>query len=214
MIKTHPILFSAHMIRALLDGRKTQTRRIVKYQPDEVLREWRYCPYGYAKDLLWVREAFCKVDDSKYADDGTIWYDYRATPRYAESHPAGWENAPEAPEALKWKPSIHMPRVASRLTLEITNMRVEQLQDISEYDAVEEGINYRCSNCGYTHRDARIHLDHKRCGVPMPQAYLMYKGIWESINGAGSWDANPLVWVIGFDVHQQNIDALLKARAA
>ena len=145
------------MVRAILDGRKTQTRRAIKQckpagdlaseqQEDLELRGWDFyegiwfpkCSYGRPGDRLWVRETWCQVDDREYG--GKLWYDYRATPKYNASHPAGWDNEPESPEALKWRPSIYMPRAASRITLEITAIRVERLQDISPEDARAEGI--------------------------------------------------------------------------
>jgi hypothetical protein len=148
------------MVRALLDGSKTQTRRIVKHKFSHLNREpyyvtgkvltdlptqpgawmeYRYreqdepgftgspasalvpCPYGQPGDHLYVRETFRPVDDRE--NGGEFWYDYRATPRYAEWHPAGWENDSDDPYALKWRPSIDMPRAASRITLEIVSVR-------------------------------------------------------------------------------------------
>jgi hypothetical protein len=153
-IKTRAILFSAPMIRALIEGCKTQTRRVVKKaeklppSPESFQHNgWAFfkdyaggvyshpfrCPYGAPRDLLWVRETWCPVDDRPCS--GEHWIDYRATPKYDESHPAGWHEAPDDAEALKWRPSIHMPRRVSRLTLEISDTRVQRLQDISEDDA-------------------------------------------------------------------------------
>jgi hypothetical protein len=156
--RERPILFSGPMVRAILDGRKTQTRRAIKQckpagdlaseqQEDLELRGWDFyediwfpkCPYGRPGDRLWVRETWCQVDDREYG--GKLWYDYRATPKYNASHPAGWDNEPEKPEALKWRPSIYMPRAASRITLEITAIRVERLQDLSPEDARAEVIS-------------------------------------------------------------------------
>ena len=215
-----PILFSGSMVRALLAGTKTQTRRIVEPQPTECGLEWatacggefaawqdpglrldewsedggpcqRICPYGQAGDLLWVRETWCSVDDSEF--DGGEWIDYRATPKYESSHPAGWDNEPGSPDALKWRPSIHMPRSASRLTLCIADVRVERLNEISNDDALAEGI-----------------------GTPLDARYAAidgFKSLWESINGADSWVANPWVWVIKFTVIKQNIDEVLRETA-
>ena len=209
-IECHPILFSGPMTRALLDGTKTQTRRIMKPQPLHIewfdhQEEWcsqigkkRYiltpCPYGQPGDLSWVRETFCIVDDTGY--DGDLWVDYRATPKYRSEAPAGWDNAPDDPDALKWKPSIHMPRWASRLTLEITNVRVERLQDISEEDAIAEGIE-----------STRYWRDEH-------PASICYAVLWDSINGLGSWERNEWAWSLSFRVHQQNVDALLAQRTA
>lgn len=206
-IKERPILFSAPMIRALLDGRKSQTRRIAKvtddgckpgmitplvgFTPRNIANHISYCPYGKIGDRLWVRETFCIVDDTEFGGDK--WIDYRATPRYSESHPAGWENEPKNTEALKWKPSIHMPRWASRILLEITNVSVERLNDISEEDAVLEGIEPEPGTSHWKNYDT----------LPGGWRYLespiqSYRTLWESINGQGSWNLNPFCWVIEF----------------
>lgn len=228
-MKARPILFSAPMIRALLDGTKTQTRRIVKPQPsddaDFVNMTWETtpegyqhftstdkwwdesgncmaedivtCPYGMPSDLLWVRESYYK--DNRFK-----------TAHKADCNEADFIKSNELLcIKLPWKPSIHMPRCVSRITLEVTSVRVERLQDISESDAIAEGI---------------IHLEtdydgQKWYGIPdlghgYPSAQLAYKALWESINGEGSWEANPWLWVIDFDVHKQNVDAFLSERQA
>lgn len=217
--KERPILFSGEMVRAIIDGRKTQTRRIMKVQPpgegfqlsrlvessdradrkNEGKLHWIKlsenglrivdshnvyfnCPYGKVGDGLWVRETFCKVDDREFGDD--IWFDYRATHKYAESHPAGWDNEPRNPWALKWKQSIHMPRSASRILLEITGVRVERLNDISDADAWAEGVDMT-----------------EALSMPCADgAAAAYSALWERINGKGSWDLNPWVWAIEFKV--------------
>lgn len=202
-----PILFSAPMVRAILDGRKSQTRRIMKPQPDAVLdgepywhiggyrtrigaRNPFFCPYGQpGDDKLWVRET-CRADELpsgldgvRYlADDcfipidntpesGDAWLDLRYYGKRA---------SPVAP--VKTVPAIHMPRWASRITLEITGIRVERLQDISESDALAEGI------------DPKFPPDEQVANA----ARMRYADIWESINGPGSWAANPWVWVVEF----------------
>lgn len=176
------MIFNGEMVRAILDGRKTQTRRVIKdctvgrdqiskfiqigkkfigcYPEDvpELIREC--CPYGVPGDRIWVRETFCSVPDHEepagcsallYAADG---------------------NGPYG----KWTPSIHMPRWASRILLEITDVRVERLNDISEEDARSEGIS------GSSARDIKE----------------AYAALWRSIYGSDSWQANPWVWVIVF----------------
>lgn len=213
------ILFSAPMIRAILEDRKTQTRRIIKPQPESgwgfesppvfgrITSPHRHrnrfgafirrgvgtdfpqvdlipSPYGMPGDRLWVRETFCPVDDREHG--GNLWYDYRATPRYEASHPAGWDAEPDHPDALKWKPSIHMPRAASRITLEITGVRVERLNRISEYDAEREG-------CSPSSEDEFGNV------WTQPQYTYGFRKLWESINGAGSWELNPWVWVVEFE---------------
>lgn len=190
-MKARPILMSTPMVHALLEGRKTQTRRIIKspHYPEEWIAN--NCPYGRIGDLLWVRETFCLVDDQKYG--GIKWLDYRATPECNESHPAGWENAPDDPTALKWKPSIYMPRIASRLTLEITGVRVQSLNDISEEDAQAEGVSNRDTDGAWT------------------SAVEGYAGLWDSINGKWPWDGNPAVWCISFLVINKNVDEVIKS---
>lgn len=196
-MKERPILFSAPMVRALLAGTKTQTRRAVKPQPrilagellcwkDDALTDdqmGKRCPYGQPGDRLWVREAWLDLqgtgiervtgDPSRYA--------------YAADTPSG-SHGDECRKTygLKWRPSIHMPRAASRITLEITGVRVERLQDISEADAQAEG----CSLEFMTPTG-----DDSGSAIYGPGGYLE---LWESINGARSWEANSWVWVIEF----------------
>jgi hypothetical protein len=208
MSKERPILFSAPMIRALLDGTKTQTRRVVKGQPTdwapigpEVFSQtvidrhgdeqpgpdsygagnadgdcWIRCPYGQPGDRLWVRESHM---------------DLGASVLYRADTNAEQERALVAP-GQRWRPSIHMPRWASRLTLEITGVRVERLQDISEADAVAEGVTPKwepgCSG----------RLMEALGGFSFRPAASAYADLWESINGPGSWEANPWVWVVEF----------------
>lgn len=200
-MKECPILFSAPMVRALLAGTKTQTRRIIKPQPiqngfgppDGVYDIPCHCDYyppsamlwpdrnggmlnGDAGhpwlgiDRLWVKETFCVADDG--VDNP---FAFRAD---------NWTECPAADG--KWKPSIFMPRAASRITLEIEDVRAERLQAISEADAKAEGVKAWQSE-GY--RVAHNIFDgHK----------LAYAELWNEINGAGSWALNPWVWVIAF----------------
>ena len=192
-IRSRPILFSAPMVRAILAGTKTQTRRIAKpvrhpdwgnlYSPGALVREhepmhviYRACPYGQPGDRLWVRETFAHIyrdntrPDERRDDDVAYKADHQGLDEYAYG---------------SWKPSIHMPSWASRITLEITGVLVERLQDISAKDAIAEGV--------------RVHEDHH--GKPSGSIYSpvqAYCDLWESINGHGSWDANPWVWVLEF----------------
>jgi hypothetical protein len=188
-IKERPILFSGPMIRALLDGTKTQTRRVVKPQPyaaeapamkarvyrpgvaifgvlaDAAVGDEWVCPYGSNGERLWVREAFAfALEDGRVGPrpDSAI---YRADDN------DGWAHG--------WKPSIHMPRFASRILLEITDVRVERLQDISEADARAEGFSIGPPPC-----------------IDDPIGW--YRRLWDQINGSGAWDANPWVWAISF----------------
>jgi hypothetical protein len=206
-MKERPILMSAPMVNALLAGRKTQTRRILRYQPSEppevfkmslnksgtkpVIAAWWdggccICPYGQPGDRLWVREAHYLTDngDSEYAV-------YAADGDAVRKHLAEIDELPrDFPESVKkshrkLRSSIHMPRWASRILLEITDIRVERLQDISEEDAVAEGAFSWASEQTTPVRD-------------IDSARLAYIQLWESINGPGSWDLNPYVWVISF----------------
>lgn len=166
-----PILFSAPMVRAILAGTKTQTRRVVKPgTPDD----WNSCPYGGPNTRLWVRET--------HMDLGAC-YLYRADAS------AEQERALVAP-GQRWRPSIHMPRAASRITLEVADVRVERLQDISEADAVAEGVPNQTRLTGYS-KDGG-------CQWGPAEPVAEYCSLWEQINGPGSWDANPLVWVVKF----------------
>lgn len=214
-MKERPILFSAPMVRAILEGRKTQTRRVVKPQPvshdaaesgDVVfyggvlnrVSESRgrnkaamgllnaktlYCPYGVPGDRLWVRETWSPGPRG-------IGFVYFA-------------DCPEGQHPPAWKPSIHMPRAACRITLEVVGVRTERLQEISEADAIAEGVQSVRDHYG----DPSIPLMH--CGTvawqrydgaacAAPSAQLSYQSLWESINGAASWKANPYVWVVEF----------------
>ena len=239
--RSRPILFSSAMIRALLDGRKTQTRRVVKPQPvvaSDGCWSWSphraqglhhgqggsvrdmlqclppYCPYGVPGDVLWARESWTRVPASAYRmSEGVQQTIDPSDPDMAAIYAAGWERS-----IPKWRPSIHMPRWASRLMLEITDIRVERLQDISEEDAQAEGVGeYACPG---PHRGpgATYFTADPTAGEDMPISrttpIAAYKALWEHINGCGSWDANPWVWVLTFTVHHQNVDTFLKTHEA
>ena len=213
-MKERPILFSALMVRAILDGRKTQTRRVMKPQPSSEFapivgpyhrtlvdkrdgeqypspqlywgaadeREDYPCPYGQPGDRLWVRETWnyewagrAEVNRVRYFAGG-----------YNEDVPQNYPY-PRAREG-KWRPSIHMPRWASRIILEITAVRVEYVQDISQADACAEGAP-----------PSHPSIDHvsRQFDYPdFPRSW--FAQLWESINSGGSWSANPWVWVIEF----------------
>jgi hypothetical protein len=213
-MKTKPILFSAQMVRALLDGSKTQTRRVVKPQPPDYVKDlcsyhhpqpghWLYgwskenaelldwcikSPYGGPGDMLWVRETFSPIypQDPAYNGGRPIEYDYAATYTHGDrlGDLLGMKKV--------WKPSIHMPRAASRITLEITGVRVERLQAISEADAIAEG-------CSKNHNGYYWGGPHPEHGLKqMATATGAYRDLWGSINGPGSWESNPWVWVVEF----------------
>ena len=194
-MKVQQILMSAPMVRAILARTKTQTRRVVKPQPrilagellcwkDDALTDDQMavrCPYGQPGDRLWVRETFrgCRA----YEVQGYAPKDWGNKPIWFEADGA----PPGRPEqwALRSRPSIHMPRWASRITLEVTGVRVERLQDISEADAVAEGSFTWAGEQDTPVRD-------------LPEARLVYRQLWEDINGPGSWDTNPWVWCVDF----------------
>lgn len=174
---SHPILFSAPMVRALLERRKTVTRRLSK--------QWLKFKAG---DELWVRETWCPVDNSQLVLGGDKYIEYRATPSpgFVSSHPAGWEHAPDDAAALKWKPSIHMPRSASRITLSATeDARLEYLSHLTEEEAFWEGI---CGDPRCNLRSASFHID-------------MYRKLWNEMHGkTHPWESNPEVVRIAFEV--------------
>jgi hypothetical protein len=188
-MRERPILMSAEMVRATLDDRKSQTRRILKdsglYAIDEQIhgaevaaRERRAlasrCPYGVPGDRLWVRETHRKIIGQS---GGWIETDYRATYKHGE------RMGDHLGVKAKWTPSIHMPRAASRIALRITDVRVERLQDISEEDAAAEG--WPGPDEANTIRNA------------YPIAW--YSHLWEQINGKRSWSDNPFVWAVSFE---------------
>jgi hypothetical protein len=214
-----PILFSAPMVRAIIDGRKTQTRRIVKvltgeaHHPPYAPVMWlsddectpinspealACCPYGPAGDRLWVRETWAHVPITAYrCSEGVQQTANPNDPDMAAVYAASWERSKPG----RWRPSIHMPRWASRLTLETTGVRVERLQEISEDDALAEGIEGYSGE--YWGPDSTPTLDihaakTSPCHGPHPTAASAYRQLWELINGADSWIANPWVWVIEF----------------
>ena len=190
-MKERPIIFSAPMVRAILEGRKMQTRRVVKPQSavlTDAMARWLGvqpppnqnspvipCPYGQPGDRLWVREAW------KHIEGGAV---YDAAGGIMDSHdPETIYRASEPIRRGPWKPSIHMPRWASRILLEVVSVRVELLKDISPADCVCEGY-YSPPGTRYAQEELNA-LD-------------WYRELWESINGHGSWDANPWVWVVEF----------------
>jgi hypothetical protein len=187
--KERPILFSGQMVRDILDGRKTQTRRLIKPQPSWVAepsvpfktpdadpKGIIKCPYGIPKDKLWVRETWGCCDEEGFVPysipkkQGTLCVFYDA------------DNSTDG----SWFPSIHMPRWASRILLEVSDVRVERLQDITPYGAIQEGFGPYANS---------FTID---CDTLNPRdVFLEY---WDSINakrGFG-WDDNPWVWVIEF----------------
>ncbi|HDT4040777.1 TPA: hypothetical protein QHK97_002806 [Enterobacter kobei] len=204
------MIFNAEMVRAILDGRKTQTRRIMKVQPEpsksrpgdfwfsskklesmvhvsdlmpgnspiadcHLFFQEHCCPFGAVGDRIWVRETWAEAGAS--APDLKL---YRAN--YPAHVPTHYENVPPT-EDVRWTPSMHMPRWASRLTLEITGVRVERLRELSEDDAKSEGITPTSGGV-----------------LPGWEYRINFRDLWMSIYGADNWEANPWVWVIEFKV--------------
>ena len=196
-MKERPILFSAPMVRAILDGSKTQTRRVVKAPRGLIDGCWTVCeaeawlpscPYGQPGDRLWVRETFAIVPRTAYARSDGVQQTLRPDDDHdAAIYRAGWDRSNGG---FRWRPPIHMPRWASRILLEITAVRVERLQGISRDDAQAEGIAYSERFEGYCIGEA----EHFNCHSPRQSFF----SLWEAINGAGSVSANPWVWVIEF----------------
>lgn len=209
--KERPILFSAPMVRAILNGEKTQTRRIMKHPPRKVVvhgvgpmlavpkhsgdESWLWpnardevlamCPRGKPGERLWVREAWRTVTEA----------DALAPRELNEAHRLWYEaDARHQPGFGKLRPSIHMPRWASRIMLEITDVRVERLDSISEADCWAEGIEEVMYDFDF---DSNVTMANRlRC--PVDNAKPLFALLWESINGPGSWDANPWLWAIEF----------------
>jgi len=159
--RERPILFNGPMVQAILAGTKTQTRRVVKtdfhHDPEKLTAA--HCPHGNPGDRLWVRETWCIQPGG---------YGYRA------------DNDP-TDNPCKWRPSIHMPRIASRITLDITAVRVNRLQDITTLDIIDEGV----WPVDHTFGDNKAHRK--------------WIKLWDSINGKKApWASNPWVWVIEF----------------
>ncbi len=229
-MKERPILFSAPMVRAILAGTKTQTRRVVKipgvmphtsfvitHPEEEIIRfddgTFHYlstaamsgpyaCPYGQPGDRLWVRETWRHTCDSleearaltEDITSGTA-VDYRATyvDELMRNGPMARADAEECCRWETWKPSIHMPRWASRILLEVTDVRVQRLQDISGSDARAEGVE-RIHCYGPDCPDGEDGCNARGCYG----ARERFHELWDSINGAGAWGANPWVWALSF----------------
>jgi hypothetical protein len=176
-----PILFSAPMVRAILAGTKTQTRRVVKGNDLSTAILAARSPYGAPGDRLWVRETWAAGACADGLPPSTLhaptWLRDNEGLWYKANEPADphWKNVSSRG---RWRPSIHMPRWASRITLEIASVHAERLQEISEEDARAEGVAPRGSGT-------------KACWSAF---YLL----WCEINGHASWDANPWVWALTF----------------
>lgn len=230
------MIFNSEMVRAILDGRKTQTRRIMKPQPEPCPRGGHWwpsnvfktmlhveeemqngkggwgglvgdaCPFGDVGDRIWVREAYrfpASLDDVSPTGVGEMavatgyrkpWAPtfYEFTGTFSDGW-KGFETSPKVSDAGKLRPSIHMPRWASRILLEITNVGVQRLQDISSGDAVREGICQLPASGRYC-----LSPGDQYFGGASHSAKEVYSWLWSSIYGEESWQANGWVWVISF----------------
>ncbi|ERU73799.1 hypothetical protein OFL75_11105 [Pseudomonas aeruginosa] len=225
-MKERPILFTGPMVLALLEGRKTATRRIAKpvkhpdlgniYAPGALVLERepqhvidRACPYGQPGDRLWVRETWtdvnlCGAPALAYRADEDI-RDLMEEPGFLDDRGAFNYDDPRVKpypfacwyadlDQARWRPSIHMPRWASRILLEITAVRVERLQDISDDQAEAEGVE-RPENI--TNVDVWDGAERELFNA-MNQPRARFRRLWSNINGSESWDSNPWVWCIEF----------------
>jgi len=238
-MKQRPIIFSTEMVRDILEGRKTQTRRIVKFNAvdtqylegseiaieprdvaerfqlfkndpmfdgdEKIADRWSYqwnikCPYGQPGDILYVRES-CMWVMQEHASDLLEGSRNHTQWEYKASAFDEWVKYAKEKYNYKWTPSIHMPKAAARIWLQITEVRAERLQEISEKDSTAEGIEnimrafddlaptYR----NYTHNDKN-----DPWAVCADNAQQSFQTLWQSINGPDSWNKNPWVWVINF----------------
>lgn len=207
-VRERPILFSAPMVRAILDGRKTVTRRVVTrrvWEPEEkrhviarpfmnytvgLIEQDIPCPYGAPGDRLWVRETWAPFVRGDGGDGWVELLTYRADDAEVPI-PAGkseWWRHQTKDGDYRWRPSIHMPRWAARITLEVTEVSVERLQEITREDAIAEG----CPGWGQ--------FDHHTLEYDCEYPEEEFRSLWDSINAARGygWDANPWVWRIAF----------------
>lgn len=211
--KVRPILFSTEMVKAILEGRKTQTRRLFKVNKQTITADeesvffdveigeavynsigsqsWWQCPYGNVGDILWVREKWRKND----VPTGFPFHHYADNTIYTDR------------DNEKWKPSLFMPKEACRLFLKVKSVGVERLQDISHEDAVAEGIEYIDIEEPFT-MGYKLYGKHRIPDLLGRKAVTgtsieSYQTLWENINGRDSWDSNPYVWVISFELTER-----------
>lgn len=225
-MKTHPILFNTEMVQAILQGRKTQTRRVIKADiPEKAtfigcteskekgvgfyfsdgttgimqgfypsLLDDLYCPYGQVGDVLWVRENFYSIESENH------WSVYQMVMCKSKIFYAADIQNPETIRPLhrgKNRPSIHMPKKFARIFLQITDVRIERLNDISDKDSISEGIktdNCEGKDCYYFYPSNDLR-DDSYLDSPKTSFY----SLWNSINGEKAWALNPWVWVVEFE---------------
>ena len=203
-MKEHPILFSGEMVRAILEGRKTQTRRIARLNAAGRVKlpgkttNWHCadpnaslaCPYGQPGDRLWVRETWAVIPPrAALRKDRAV--EYRATHDCSEWHLPDLCPCLPTTREHRWRPSIHMPRWASRILLDVVSVRVERLQSISAEDVEDEGVEID------SERVARMQA---LAGVdPVDNVRASFACLWDGINAnRATWASNPWVWVVEF----------------
>lgn len=221
--KEIPILFSTPMVQALLAGRKTQTRRIVKPAPQGRMykeheketwsdTDWGHtykCTYGKPGDIIYVRETWfpAAINGNKVLIGYNVEDPQQTIEITTDKVDSYWKQLDKG----RHIPSIHMPKEAARIWLEVTEVRVERLQDISEEDAKAEGIERNCtydgnhSICSTCTNQCRsegewLHYMRDLDDFPAYSAKESFQSLWQSINGPDSWNANPWVWVVSFKV--------------
>lgn len=232
MKKAKGVMFAPDMVRAVIQGYKTQTRRIVKRVPEspkaiydfdenscsafmnehfQVKFDWKTVfhgktftdpgfythtpPLGKVGDMIYIRETFRELVDCSTGELHSYSYYADMPEKFHKKHPH------------KWKPSIHMPRKAARIFLEITNVRIERLNDISKGDAIAEGIERMKNNpCEISISPFDTwYRNYGQEGFSPMKSTECFKMLWESLSGPGSWDLNPWVWVYDF----KRVDGLL-----
>ncbi|MBU2897707.1 hypothetical protein [Vibrio hepatarius] len=236
-MKVVPMIFNTEMVKAIINGRKTVTRRPMKPQPTdsgsgymwwpskvfetminiEKTKEGQFwdelvgdmCPLASIGDLVWIRETFSALGHDDFQQVSPMCLTEIHEYRYKASEPVGLANCSDHEvRGYKWVPSIHMPRSASRLTLKVTDVRIEQIQDISEDQAQCEGFRYNSLYNEWggleAHPDSRSHAP--QWGW-YEKATHAFKSLWNSIYN--NWDQNPYVWVVEFEVIHKNVDKVL-----
>jgi hypothetical protein len=200
-MKQRPILFNTEMVQAILAGRKSQTRRVVKPQPDEdglarhlVNLAWEdtsgnqyKCPYGKPGDVLWAREAHLVCHDDRFLEGMDSRVVFKAS-----VHNDWYLSLREENPHYKWMPSIHMNKAFARIWLRITDVRVERLQSISMKDAIREGIESIDHGARW-----KNYVQDEISSYVFPRH--SFESLWQSINGLDSWNDNPWVWAIEFE---------------
>ena len=232
-LKELPILFSTEMVQAILDGRKTQTRRTFKHDVSYIENPQfgysaftkagfisargyfnytnsdgnqirRYgekfykSPYGKAGDLLWVRETFAYSDGIEPHGAEYIYKADLSGDIARRSYSMGFDI--DELDQLKFKPSIHMPKDAARIWLQVTEVKVERLHEIIEEDAKAEGVEMKEVRSGFVWKCYKNTAGIRKDLLYCDNHKSSFRSLWESINGPESWDTNPWVWVVKFEV--------------